>query len=100
MLLIVLDISSGSPDGDYRILLSELGSYKEELLRRKRLIVLNKTDLVPQGDRTGWESFFMGIGEQVLAVSALKRWGIDQLKSELTKRGPESRDYGIPAGNA
>jgi len=99
-LLIVLDISSGSPDGDYRILLSELGSYKEELLRRKRLIVLNKVDLVPQGDRTEWEGFFMGMGERALSVSALKRWGIDQLKSELAKRGPERRDYGIPAGNA
>ncbi len=100
MLLIVLDISSGSPDGDYRILLSELGSYKEELLRRKRLIVLNKVDLVPQGDRAEWEGFFMGMGERALSVSALKRWGIDQLKSELAKRGPEIRDCGIPAGNA
>jgi GTP-binding protein len=100
MLLIVLDISPGSPDEDYRILLSELGSYKEGLLGRKRLIVLNKVDLVPQGDRMAWENFFAGKGESVLSVSALKGWGIDQLKSELAARGLKSRDQRIPIGNA
>ncbi|HOE16931.1 MAG TPA: GTPase ObgE [Syntrophorhabdaceae bacterium] len=99
MLLIILDISSGSPDGDYRILLSELGSYNEELLRRKRLIVLNKADLVPRGDCAEWESFFMGKGEQVLSVSALKRWGIDRLKRELAKRGSGEGDHKAPLGD-
>jgi GTP-binding protein len=100
MLVIILDISLGSPDEDYRILLSELSSYKEGLLGRKRLVVLNKVDLVPQGDRMAWEDFFAGKGERVLSVSALKGWGIDQLKSELATRGLKSSDQRVPIGDA
>ncbi|MDD5009801.1 MAG: GTPase ObgE [Syntrophorhabdaceae bacterium] len=100
MLLIVLDTSSGSPDEDYRILLSELGSYKEELLRKKRVIALNKIDLISHNDYMGWEDYFMGKGERVLSVSALKGWGIDQLKSELVNRKLEVSDQGITIGSA
>ncbi len=100
LLLIVLDISSGSPDEDYGVLLSELGSYKEGLLRKKRLVALNKVDLVSQGDRMAWEDFFAGKGEQVLSVSALKGWGIDQLRKELVRRRMGDSDQDVAIGSA
>jgi GTP-binding protein len=99
-LLIVLDAASGSPDGDYGVLLTELGSYKEELLRKQRLVVLNKVDLISHNDCMRWEDYFTGKGEKVLLVSALKGWGIDQLKNELVKREREVSDQGTTIGSA
>ena len=84
-IMLVLDVSSQSIDGDYYTLLNELGSYKKTMLNKGRIIVLNKIDLTSEDAVGKWEDFFRQKGETVIKVSALKKQGIDALKNLLRK---------------
>jgi GTP-binding protein len=78
VLVILLDASGADLDADYATLLHELTSYGEGLAEKRRIVVLNKTDLVPPGtpaSRFG--------GEEVLAISALKGEGLEALKHAI-----------------
>ena len=87
MLLIVLDAASADPAGDYEVLRGELSSYNEEMLRRRRVLVLNKIDLVPASESGKWEAYFTAKGEEVVQVSALERIGIEALKERIRRKG-------------
>ncbi len=82
-IMLVLDASSPSADRDYGTLLRELGAYKKEMLEKERIVVLNKTDLLPQDRTTQWEDYLRRKGEVVVGVSALKKQGIDHLRALL-----------------
>jgi GTPase len=82
-IMLVLDVSSQSVDGDYYTLLNELGSYRQEMLDKDRIIVLNKIDLTSEDAVGKWEDFFRQKGERVMKVSALRKEGIDRLKALL-----------------
>jgi GTPase len=78
VLVILLDASGADLDADYATLLHELTSYGEGLAEKRRIVVLNKTDLVAPGTpapRFG--------GEEVLAISALKGEGLEALKHAI-----------------
>ncbi len=83
-LLIVLDLSSKDIEGDYTTLLNELRTYKEEMLAKPRLVVLNKADLVPADEAARWRVHLAGRGEKVIAVSALTRVGLDELRDAIS----------------
>ena len=87
MLLWVLDLSSPDVLGDYNILGRELASYKEELARRERIIVLNKIDLVTRNEIDRWEHLFRERDESVIAVSAAQGLGMDELKELIREKG-------------
>ena len=82
-IMLVLDVSSPSSERDYYTLLKELGSYKRSMLEKDRIIVLNKIDLLSEDDVGRWEDYFRQKGERVVKVSALKKQGINDLKSLL-----------------
>ncbi len=86
MLLWVLDVSSGSPAGDFETLERELLSYNKDLLLRERILVLNKTDKVSPEMVREWTAFFQERGEQVATVSALTGEGLGELDSILRNR--------------
>jgi GTP-binding protein len=46
MLVFVIDAAAGHPKRDYNELIDEIGSYNEEILKRPRVVALNKVDLV------------------------------------------------------
>ncbi len=48
ILLFLIDITSNDYIRDYNMLLSELGSYSKELVKKKKLISLSKADLVEE----------------------------------------------------
>jgi GTP-binding protein len=79
-LLILLDVSSPSAKEDYETLIDELKKYKEEMLHKERIVVLNKTDLVSEETLTKWGKYFRKKGEVVANVSALTGHGVDTLK--------------------
>ena len=87
MLLLLLDTSSPDPLGDYEVLLHELSTYKAAMADKKRIIVLNKIDLVPAQDLEKWEKDLAGRGEEVMKVSALEGTGIEALKTVVRKKG-------------
>jgi GTPase len=85
-IMLVLDASSPSPGDDYDTILNELKSYKNEMLDKERLLVLNKIDILPGSIVREWEVFFTEKGEEVISVSALKNLGIDALEDVLKRR--------------
>ncbi len=89
MILLVLDTSSPDPLADYEVLCHELSSYKEEMLGKKRILVLNKIDLVSPEEAEKWERTFLSRGEEVIKVSALKGWGTEPLKERIRKKGDQ-----------
>ncbi len=84
-LLIVLDVASDDVRGDYETLLSELNSYDEAMLEKRRLVVLNKADLVPEATARRWRSFLKKKGENPVVVSALTRFGMDKLAGVISE---------------
>ncbi len=88
MLLIVLDGSSLSVKNDYETLMDELKTYKDEMLQKQRIIVLNKTDLIEDSKLKKWATYFKKQGEHLATVSALTGSGIDNLKEMIA----DSRD--------
>jgi GTPase len=81
-ILLVLDASSPDPVADYDVLCHELSSYKEEMLEKKRLLVLNKIDLIAPEEAERLEQVFLSRGEEVVKASALKGWGVEALKEK------------------
>jgi GTPase len=91
-LLILLDVSSPAVKEDYETLIDELKQYKEEMLHKERIVVLNKADLVSEKVLTKWEKYFKKKGEATTHVSALTGNGVDELK-ELVANGRYSQTF-------
>lgn len=87
MIILVLDVSGLNPLGDYETLGRELDSFRRGLFSRKRIVVLNKTDKVSRKELESWQGSLLRKGEDVVAVSALKGWGIDSLKTMIKAKG-------------
>lgn len=96
-LLIILDLSSGDVKDDYETLMSELASYDRALLEKKRLVVLNKADLVPDAASGRWRSFMEKKGENAVVVSALTRLGMEELILKIST-GMTAAKQGLSAG--
>jgi GTP-binding protein len=77
ILAILIDGSSETMDGDYRMLMHELKSYSPDLLKKKRLLVYTKLDLV-QGKPKTLKSSLTG-KVPALAISAVRGDGLDEL---------------------
>jgi GTP-binding protein len=76
LLLMVIDISAPDPKQQYEALLDEFEKYDPELLKKPRIVVFNKIDLL---DRTPCAD----LKERIFFVSALKGVGIDRLIEHL-----------------
>ncbi|MCS7281537.1 MAG: GTPase ObgE [Desulfobacterota bacterium] len=79
----VIDLSKDMPEEDYRTLKEELASYDVSLLQKKRLLVLNKMDLVDESKKEKYEKYFEDIGEETVTTSALHNVGIETLIEKL-----------------
>jgi len=89
LLVHVIDLSrvlSDNPLEQFKQIEHELESYSEDLRKKPRIIVLNKTDLVKNGkDLAKIEQGYRELGLPILLVSALKREGLRELVRLLTK---------------
>ena len=88
VLLHIIDASRSVEEvlEDHRTIEQELSRYKEVLLKRRMLVILNKMDLVE--DRKKLEKIIGLLKKKdisVLAISALTGSGIDALKNCLLK---------------
>jgi len=83
MLVFVVDAAEGHPAQDYAQLVAEIREYNPEILERPRVLVLNKTDLLdrPAG---GVEA-----GIPAVALSALRREGVDALQELIARTLPQ-----------
>ena len=86
-----LDGTDGSPLGDLRILFAELGSHDPELLERKRLVVINKGDLLNDDRRQEIATEFAEEEIELQFISAVSKEGLRDLvfkMSEAIHGGP------------
>ena len=83
-LLIVLDLSSDDVKGDYATLMNELGTYRDSMLAKPRLVVLNKADLVPADKALRSKADLEHSGEKVVTVSARTGVGLDDLRVAIS----------------
>jgi GTP-binding protein len=78
VLLILLDASQNNLEEQYRTIMEELSSYKPELLKKPRIVAVNKIDLVPTPPS-------LNVDEEVYYISALKRIGLEELKRGIER---------------
>jgi GTP-binding protein len=96
LLVHVIDLSQTSPDnplGPFRQIELELESYSKELLKKPRIIVLNKIDLIEDKqvlDKI--EKRYLELGIPVLLLSSLRREGLGELVRLLTKKLSQMND--------
>jgi GTP-binding protein len=84
MLVFVIDAAAGRPKHDYAELIGEIGSYDAEILKRPRVIVLNKVDLL-----SGRKPAVRLDAERVW-VSGLTGQGIDELRELIDRLFPRT----------
>lgn len=76
-LLFTIEAAHEDPVAEYRLLLRELELYSTELLRKPRLIVLTKTDLLPPGERPAVPDF--GADIPAVTISSVTGEGVNGL---------------------
>ncbi|MFP7755644.1 GTPase ObgE [Thermodesulfobacteriota bacterium B35] len=85
ILLHVIDASTEGdrPFRDHQVLEGELEAYRQDLLDRHKLVVLNKTDLIDAARLEEVRDLFAGRDIPVHTISAMTGEGIEQLKETL-----------------
>uniref|UniRef100_A0A7C6EAE4 GTPase Obg n=1 Tax=candidate division WOR-3 bacterium TaxID=2052148 RepID=A0A7C6EAE4_UNCW3 len=79
LLVFIVDISRPDPLADFKTLINEIASYNPEILKKKRILVFNKIDIVNTKLPTD------ALKMPTYYVSALTGEGIDQFVSGLKK---------------
>jgi GTPase len=83
-LLHLLDITNVKLEIAYQQVKSELGSYSKELLKKKEIIVLNKTDLLDEKEvKKIMKNFSKNKNSEVITLSTLERDSIFKIKAKL-----------------
>lgn len=77
VLVFVIDATVADPTKDYEVLLLELEQYDPALLKKPRVVVFNKTDLLPAKAKRK---------PKTLYISAKAGTGLDQLKKQITRQ--------------
>lgn len=80
ILLHILDASSEQAMDDFLVVEKELQSYKEELLLKTRLLVLNKIDIASPETVQQLRNEFSELGIETLPIAGLTGEGIDSIK--------------------
>lgn len=98
ILLHVIDISDPDYRNNYHIIENELHSYKEELVERTRILVLNKADLISSEEMLDIQRWFVGFGLESFVISGLIGTGIEELKQYLEDKLPEDEEDHVVNG--
>jgi len=87
VLLHVLDGSGeeDSPLRDLRVLERELAAFQDKLLERRRIILINKIDLISDNRRSALRKMFADQGLDIILISAKNGENVDQLKEMLAE---------------
>ncbi len=83
ILLHVLDASSGQVMEDFQVVEKELQAYKDDLLEKTFLVVLNKADITESEDLDNLQDEFQKKGFKVATISGLTGQGIDEIKETI-----------------
>ena len=80
----LIDITDENIENTYQQVKKELGSYSEEILEKKELIVLNKTDLLDKKEiEEIVKNFSKDKDSEVVTLSTLEKESISKIKAKL-----------------
>ena len=80
----LIDITDENIENTYQQVKKELGSYSKDILEKKEIIVLNKTDLLDRGkvDKIV-KKFSKNKDSEVVTLSTLEKGSISKIKAKL-----------------
>ncbi len=83
-LMHLIDITNEDLENTYQQVKNELGSYSKELLNKKEIIVLNKTDLL-DGDTVKeiMKNFSKNKSSEVVTLSTIEKDSVSKIKAKL-----------------
>ena len=80
----LIDITNEDIENAYQQVKKELGSYSKEILEKKEIIVLNKTDLLDEKEVDEIvKSFSKNKDSEVVTLSTLNKGSISNVKAKL-----------------
>ena len=80
----LIDITDEDLENAYKQVRTELGSYSKDLLDKKEIIVLNKTDLLEEEEvKKILEKFSKNKDSEVVTLSTLEKGSISKIKAKL-----------------
>jgi len=83
-LLHMIDITNENLKKSYKQIKDELKNYSTKLVKKKELIVLNKTDLIEEGEVEKIVKYFSkNIKSEVIVLSTLDKKSISKIKAKL-----------------
>src|SRR3989344_3815826 len=86
MLVHLIDASASADHWqDYQIIRQELKTYSKDLVKKREIVVLTKTDLVDPSEVSKIRKLFSQKRKKVLAVSALNKVGLEELVREILR---------------
>jgi GTP-binding protein len=83
--MLLIDSSTDNVKDVYELLLNELGSYNEDLLERRRVIVLTKSDILDDEQKKKIKKLKFGKNTKVHLISAVTGDGISHLIEMMWK---------------
>jgi Predicted GTPase len=87
LLVFVIDLAREDikPDRAFEILKKEIKNYDAEILKKPKIIVGNKIDLLKEDEIKNWEKYFSSFGLKFIPISALHKINIDELKKVIAE---------------
>ena len=83
-LMHLIDITDENIENTYQQVKKELGSYSKEILTKKEIIVLNKTDLLGEDEvEEIVKNFSKGKDSEVVTLSTLEKESVSKIKAKL-----------------
>jgi GTP-binding protein len=83
-LLHLVDITEKDIEKNYKQVKKELGNYSKELLKKKEIIVLNKTDLLDKDSiKKTLKIFSKGKKSEIMTLSTVEKNSIKKIKAKL-----------------
>jgi len=80
----LIDITDEDLENTYKQVRNELGSYSKDLLEKKEIIVLNKTDLLEEEEvKEILKNFSKNKDSEVVTLSTLDKGSISKIKAKL-----------------
>ena len=79
----LIDITDEDLENTYKQVRNELGSYSKDLLEKKEIIVLNKTDLKEEEVKEILKNFSKNKDSEVVTLSTLEKGSISKIKAKL-----------------
>lgn len=95
VIVFLIECTEENPKTQYSILSNELGSFKEEMLKKPRIVAITKMDLADENARKNLGRLKFGRGIPAIQISSATGEGLKELIDTIWKKLSTSRPPGI-----